>query len=76
MAAITHADMTESDFEKTPNLNTNREKSLISFPAANDDYSYLRKRAAVLCAAFNTLPTDTPDVDRARAWHEYAMNCS
>lgn len=47
------------------------EKSLTSFPAADDDYRYLRKRAAILCAAFNAQPLDVSYEDRAQAWNEY-----
>lgn len=75
MAAITQVDMTESDSEQSSTLKTNRENSLLSFPAASEDHRYLRKRAAILCAAFNSLPIDAPDVDRARAWHEYVASC-
>lgn len=45
--------------------------SLTPFPAANDDYRYLRKRAAILCAAFNAQPFDVSDKERAQAWNEY-----
>lgn len=76
MAGITHVSMTENNSESSLNLNTQREKSLLSFPAANDDYRYLRKRAAILCDALNSLPIDAPDVDRARAWHGYLASCS
>lgn len=44
---------------------------LISFPAGNDDYRYLRKRASILCAAFNAQPPDVSDAERVRAWNEY-----
>jgi hypothetical protein len=46
--------------------------SLTPFPAANDDYRYLRKRATILCAAFNAQPLDVSDEERAQAWNEYA----
>ena len=41
------------------------------FPAANDDYRYLRKRATILCAAFNAQPLDVSNKERAQAWNEY-----
>lgn len=44
---------------------------LTSFPAANDDYRYLRKRASILCAAFSAQPLDVSDTQRTRAWNEY-----
>jgi hypothetical protein len=47
--------------------------SLTPFPAANDDYRYLRKRATILCAAFNAQPLDVSDEERAQAWNEYAF---
>ena len=43
--------------------------SLTPFPAANDDYRYLRKRATILCAAFNAQPLDVSDEERAQAWN-------
>lgn len=46
---------------------------LTPFPAAGDDYRYLRKRAAILCAAFNAQPLDVSDKGRAQAWNEYAF---
>ena len=47
--------------------------SLTPFPVANDDYRYLRKRATILCAAFNAQPLDVSDKERAQAWNEYAF---
>ena len=47
--------------------------SLTPFPAANDDYRYLRKRATILCAAFNAQPFDVTDKERAQAWNEYVF---
>jgi hypothetical protein len=46
--------------------------SLTPFPAANDDYRYLRKRATILYAVFNDQPLDVSDKERAQAWNEYA----
>jgi hypothetical protein len=45
-------------------------KQLISFPAANDDYCYLCKCAAILRAAFSAQPLDVSLEDRARARDE------
>lgn len=47
--------------------------SLTPFPAADDDYRYLRKRATILCVAFNAQPLDVSDKERAQAWNEYAF---
>jgi len=47
-----------------------REGALTPFPAANDDYRYLRKRATILCAAFNAQSLDVSDKERAQAWNE------
>jgi hypothetical protein len=47
--------------------------SLTPFPAANDDYRYLRKRAMTLCAAFNAQHFDVSDKERAQAWNEYVF---
>jgi hypothetical protein len=49
----------------------NPKGSLTPFPAADDDYRYLRKRATILCAAFNDQPLDVSDKERAQAWNEY-----
>ena len=46
-------------------------RSLTPFPAANDDYRYLRKRATILCAAFDAQPLDVSNDERAQAWNEY-----
>ena len=43
--------------------------TLIPFPAASDDYRYLRTRTAILSAVFNAQPIDVSDADSARAWH-------
>ena len=45
-------------------------ESLTPFPAANDDYRYLRKHATILCAAFNAQSFDVSDKERAQAWNE------
>jgi hypothetical protein len=50
-----------------------REGALTPFPAANDDYRYLRKRATILCAAFNAQSLDVSDKERAQAWNEYVF---
>lgn len=42
--------------------------TLVSFPAATDDYRYLRKRASMLCAAFNAQPIDVSQEERNQAW--------
>ena len=47
--------------------------SLTPFPAADDDYRSLRKRATILCAAFNAQPFDVSDKERAQAWNEYVF---
>lgn len=46
--------------------------ALISFPAADDDYRYLRKRASILCAEFNAQIIDGSNEERCRAWKAYA----
>lgn len=61
-----HMDSSQTN-HKTPKV------SLTPFPAANDDYRYLRKRATILCAAFNAQPLDVSDKERAQAWNEYAF---
>ena len=48
----------------------NQNRFLTPFPAANDDYRYLRKRATILCAAFNAQPLDVSEEERAQAWNE------
>jgi hypothetical protein len=54
-------------------INHHGPKGLLTpFPAANDDYRYLRKRATILCSAFNAQPLNVPDEERAQAWNEYA----
>jgi len=55
-------------------INHHGPKGLLTpFPAANDDYRYLRKRATILCAAFNAQPLDVSDEERAQAWNEYGF---
>ena len=44
--------------------------TLIRFPAASDDYHYLRNRTAILSAFFNAQPIDVSEEDSARAWHD------
>ena len=56
--------------EYAHSTNQKLKKSLTSFPAANDDYRYLRKRATILCAAFNAQPLDVSEEERAQAWNE------
>lgn len=70
--------MTESHIvqEHMDSSHTNHQTpkgSLTPFPAADDDYRYLRKRAAVLCAAFNAQSLDVSDKERAQAWNEYVF---
>ncbi|KAM0716980.1 hypothetical protein Q7P37_006832 [Cladosporium fusiforme] len=43
--------------------------ALISFSAANEDYRYLRKRASILCDAFNAQKVDVSHEDRCQAWN-------
>jgi len=44
--------------------------TLIPFPAANDDYRYLRTRTTIICAVSNAQPIDVAEIESARAWHE------
>jgi len=59
--------------DSTRTNDQSHEASLTPFPAANDDYRYLRKRATVLCAAFNAQPLDVSDKERDQAWNEYGF---
>jgi hypothetical protein len=59
------------NFNHTRTGNPGHEKPLTPFPAANNDYRYLRRRASILCAAFNAQPLDVSERDRAEAWNEY-----
>ena len=63
----------DDNMDSSHTNNQSHEKSLTPFPAANDDYRYLRKRATILCTAFNAQPVDIPDKERARAWNEYVF---
>jgi hypothetical protein len=58
------------NFNHTHTGDTGHEKPLTPFPAANNDYRYLRKRASILCDAFNALALDVSEHDRAQAWNE------
>ena len=56
----------------TPNTTKEEDKPpLTPFPAASDDYRYLRSRTTILCAVFNAQPVDVSEEDSVRAWHEY-----
>lgn len=56
-------------------INHHSPKELLTlFLAADDDYRYLRKRATVLCAAFNAQPLDVSGKERAQAWNEYVLS--
>lgn len=76
MAEITYVNETKNDSRTSLKSSTQQEKTFLSFPAGDNDYRYLRKRAATLCATFNALPIDALDVDRARAWHKCVTSCS
>jgi hypothetical protein len=57
--------------EDTHNTTKQEEKpTLITFPAASDDYRYLRNRTAILSTVFNSQPIDVSEEDSIRAWHE------
>jgi hypothetical protein len=64
---------TSRDDSETTNNTTEQEDkpTLIPFPAASDDYHYLRNRTTVLCDVFNAQPFDVPEAESTRAWHEY-----
>jgi hypothetical protein len=57
--------------EDTHNTTNPEDKpTLIPFPAASDDYHYLRNRTAILSAVFNAQPIDVSEEDSCRAWHD------
>jgi hypothetical protein len=59
--------------DSTQTNDQNPKGVLTPFPAADDDYRYLRKRATILCAAFNAQPLDVSDKERTQAWNEYVF---
>jgi hypothetical protein len=64
---------TNDDMEPHQASHESCEASLTPFPAANNDYRYLRQRATILCAAFNAQPLEVSDKERAQAWNEYVF---
>ena len=57
--------------EKTHNTRKQEDSpTLIPFPAASDDYRYLRTRTTTLSAVFNAQPADVSEKDSIRAWHD------
>lgn len=55
----------------TPPDDDAQQPAMQAFSAADNDHRYLRKRCAMLCAAFNSQPQTVSLQERSQAFHAY-----